>query len=818
MKTKLFFLLLFLLISTHIKSQVATIKGIVTDRDGNPIENASVTSGSAGTTTNKNGEYEFQLTAGNSVEIKFRHLSFNTYTRNVRLLKGKTLKFSPKLDIRTEEIEEVILENQREQVEGIVNIEPKIAQNVPSFGGGVESTLKTLPGVNFNNELSSQYNVRGGSFEENLVYVNGVEVYRPFLVRSASQEGLSFVNPNLTQNIEFSAGGFPAKYGDKLSSVLDITYKRPQQYGLAFEASLLGASLTLEGASKNQKFTGIIGARYRNNSLIYNNSDINANFDPNYTDIQSYLSYSISERFIVDFLGTYSRNLYNYTPISRQSNFGTVSDPKALIVNYRGKEEDKYETVFGALTGTYMVRDDFTLKLSTSTYNTHEQEHFDILAFYGIGDVNTDFGSENYGDINFIQSIGSQLDHARNNLNARISNISLKGTLLKKSGLIEFGIKYQREKFKDKIIEWQVIDSAGFSLRPPYLEPKNNQPYTPYEGPIIPYTSVRAKNEVLTDRLSGFVQWNKKTSLGDNIVWFNIGIRGQLWNVKPEGIESVSQFLLSPRGQFTIKPNWEKETFFRVSAGYYQQPPFYREMRDSLGVVHPEVKAQKSFNVVLGYDYSLELWDRPFNISLEAYYKHLTDVNPFTIDNVKIRYRARNNAVAYATGFDFRWNGEFVPGTESWLSIGYLRTEENIDGRGYISRPTDQRLKFAILFQDYVPKVPKLKLYLNMVYNTGVPGGSPSYADPYLYQNRLKDYFRTDIGISYVFVDIANPPRQGWQQPFKDLSVGIELYNMFDVQNSITNTWVKDISSDRYVAIPNYLSGRILNFKIAMRF
>ncbi len=759
-----------------------------------------------------------RVPSGNSIVIKFSHISFKTYSRRVRIQKGKILEFSPKLQVKREEIDEVIIKDDREEIEGAINIETEIVKDLPSITGGVENILRTLPGVNFNNELSSQYNVRGGSYEENLIYVNGTEVYRPFLVRSGAQEGLSFVNPNLTQKIEFSAGGFPAKYGDKLSSVLDITYKKPKEFSVELEASLLGASVTLGGASKNQKLSGIIGARYRNTSLIYNSLDVNGNFNPNYMDIQGYLSYAISNRFTLDFLGNYSLNKYNFTPISRQTNFGGIIRPQALVVHYRGKEEDKYETAFGSLSGIYSVSDHFTLNFTVSSFNTHEQEYFDILAFYGIGEVNTDLGSENFGDIDFVQSIGTQLDHARNNLNARISNASIKGTIRKNTNLIEFGIKYQHEQFKDRIIEWQVIDSAGFSLRPPHLQPKNDEPYTPYTGPIVPFINVHAINNVKTDRISGFAQWSKKTYIKDNIVWFNVGLRAQAWNVNPEGIESVSQFLLSPRGKFTIKPNWNNESFFRLSAGYYQQPPFYREMRDSLGVVHPEVKAQKSLNIVLGYDYTLQIWNRPFKIIAEAYYKKLTDVNPFTIDNVKIRYRAKNNAIAYATGIDFRFAGEFVPGTESWLSIGYLVTKENIDHRGYISRPTDQRFKFAILFQDYVPKIPQLKFYLNLVYNTGVPGGSPSYADPYLYQNRLPDYFRSDIGISYVIVDFQNPAKKNWQEAFKDFSVGLELYNMFDVQNTITNTWVKDISSNQYVAIPNYLSGRILNVKFAMKF
>ena len=818
MKTKLIFLLFFVFISTLTSAQTATIKGKVFDTNGVPIENVSVSYNKTGTTTNEYGEYDLVIPSNQNIDILFSHISYVKYVKRIRIQKGRTLQFSPKLNLRNEKFDEVIIKDQHAEAEGITKIDKEIAKIIPSANSGIESILKTLPGVNFNNELSTQYNVRGGSFDENLVYVNDIEVYRPFLIRSGQQEGLSFVNPNLTQNVKFSAGGYQAKYGDKLSSVLDISYRKPIQFAAAVELSLLGASATIEGISKDKKLNAIVGARYRNNSLFINSSDVNSNTKPIFTDIQTYISYQFIEKFSIDFLGSYAVNDYNFKPISRQSNFGTILNPIALVVNYEGKEKDKYKTIFGALKGVYSVNDDLTLQLTTSIYNTKEQEHYDILAFYGLGEVNTDFGSDNFGEVDFVQAIGSQLDHARNDLEAQISNVNLKATYRKNTNLFEGGIKYQHEDIKDKINEWQVIDSAGFSLRPPNQLPNNDEPYTPYNGPIVPFFSVKAKNKVNTDRISGFFQWSKKSNIKEHTVWYNLGIRAQYWTINAENIGSDNHIVISPRAQFAIKPNWDKDMMFRVSGGLYYQPPFYRELRDSLGVVHPEVKAQRSVHIVAGHDYSFKMWERSFKLVSEIYYKKLTDVNPFTINNVRIRYRARNNAEAFATGFDIRLNGEFVPGTESWFSFGYLLTKENIDNRGYISRPTDQRLKFAILFQDYVPTIPNLKMYLNLVYNTGVPGGSPSYADPYLFQNRLKDYFRADLGISYVFVDFQNPAKYKWQKVFKELSAGIELFNMFDVQNSITNTWVRDVSSSRSIAIPNYLSGRVLNVKIAMRF
>ena len=820
MKKALLPLLAFCLFMQNLAGQQSVIKGRVTDSLNQPIEDVSVTVNSVGTVTDSEGRYELEVAGDRRVVIVFRHISYKILTRSFRLQAGRTMNFSPRLYLREEQMKEIILTDDEEESEGIFRADPGTALTLPSANPGIESVLKTLPGVSFNNELSTQYNVRGGSFEENLVYVNGIEVYRPFLVRSGQQEGLSFVNPDLTQKVEFSSGGFQAKYGDKMSSVLDITYRKPERFSSRIEASFLGASATVEGRSKNERFKAIVGARYRNNSLLLNSTDLDANFNPNFTDLQTYLSYDLSDRLTLDFLGSYSLNNYEMTPVSRRTNFGTLNSPLTVVVNYDGKEEDRYETLLGALTARYLLTDELSLTLTASSYSTREQEYFDIISFYNLdeGGSNGDAGAPITGVDGDALLIGSQIDHARNDLVARINSLRASASWVRGDHHVELGLKYQHENIRDKINEWQVIDSSGFSLRPPGFQPSNEEPYEPFTGPLVPFIGVNADNDVDVSRVSGYLQWSKKSFIGDHKVWYNVGIRAQHWEISGQGLESQSHAVVSPRAQFSIKPDWDKDMIFRVSGGFYHQPPFYRELRDSLGVVRPEVKAQQAVHLVVGNDYSFTLWGRPFKLVSEAYYKDLTDLNPFTIDNVRIRYRARNNAVGYAAGFDLRWNGEFVPGTESWISLGYLQTQENIDGRGYISRPTDQRFKAALLFQDYVPSVPSLRMYLNLVYSTGVPGGSPSYADPYLYQGRLKDYFRSDLGISYVFVDLKNPPEKKWQRPFRELMAGLELFNMFDNQNSITNTWIRDLSAGRYVGVPNYLTGRVLNLKISMRF
>ncbi|CAI8359443.1 MAG: Uncharacterised protein [Flavobacterium sp. SCGC AAA160-P02] len=621
----------------------------------------------------------------------------------------------------------------------------------------------------------------------------------------------------MVQNINFSAGGFQAKYGDKLSSVLDITYRKPTEFTAKIDASLLGGSITLEDVYLDKKLTAIIGLRYRDNSLFVNSKQIETNFKPRFTDIQSFFSFKQNKKLTLNFLGNFSLNNYDYQPVTRRTRFGTVSDPLELIVFYDGQEQDKYLTAFGALSADYLVNDYLKLTTTVSAFNTQEEEYFDIAASYNLGEVDSNIGSQTFGDVTFSEGIGSQLNHSRNDLDALITNVQIRGDYKKDEHQINFGIKYQSEDIKDRIREWEVIDSVGFSIRPQSVVFINDQPYSPFTGPIEPFQNIRTKNTLTINRISGFLQYSKKGFIGEHKIWWNIGIRGQSWSVKSNQNLTVNQFIFSPRAQFAIKPDWEKDMLFRISGGVYSQPPFYRELRGFDGTINPKVKAQNSIHFVVGNDYSFTIWNRPFKLTTEFYYKHLTNVNPYSIDNVRIRYQANNNAKAYAAGFDVRLNGEFVPGNESWISLGVLKTKENINNRGYIARPTDQRFKLGILFQDYVPNFPDLKAYLNLVYNTGVPGGAPSYADSYDFQNRLRDYRRADLGILYVFTDTKKRFSSGWLSQFKELTAGIELFNMFDIQNSITNTWVRDVATKNQFGVPNYLSGRILNFKIGIR-
>lgn len=820
MKTPLLFIFISFFCSTAIFSQNAAIQGVILDENQIPVPFVNINAGKFGTQSNENGYYSLEIPANKKVKVVFSHLGFKKVEVPFLLSENEVVEFNPILKTSVEQIGSIVIKGDgRAFVEGVTSIDPETIRKIPGANAGVENLLKTLPGVTSNNELSTQYSVRGGNYDENLVYVNEIEVYRPFLIRSGQQEGLSFVNPDLVRSVHFSAGGFQAKYGDKLSSVLDITYRRPVGYAASLEASLLGANVSAEGISENRKFSGIIGLRYRNNALFVNAKETETDYKPIFADAQTYLIYNFSEKFELAFLGNISINKYNYQPSFRQTNFGTLQQPIALLVQYEGQEEDQYETYFGAFKATYAPHEDLQLRFISSAYNTKEQEYFDILAQYRLGQPNTQIGDEDLGEVEFSEGVGSQLTHARNDLDALIFNVAHKGTYKIEKNQIDYGVKYTHEDIRDRIREYEIIDSAGFSIRPPLPEFSNNEPYEAFDAPLEPYSNIRAMNETKIDRFSAYLQWSRRSSLGENKIWYNLGLRSQYWNVSGEEINSESHVVISPRAQFAIKPDWEKDMLFRISGGYYHQPPFYKELRGETGLVKPEVAAQQSIHLVLANEYSFLIWKRPFKLITEAYYKDLSNVNPYTIENVRIRYAAHNNAEAYAYGLDLRLNGEFVPETESWLSLGFLKTEENIDDRGFIARPTDQRFKLGILFQDYMPRIPNMKIYLNMVYNTGLPGGSPNYADPYLYQSRLRDYWRADVGFSYILIDEeSNFPEENWRSTFEELSIGFEIFNLFDRQNSITNTFVRDVYTKVQYAVPNYLSPRIFNLRVEMEF
>lgn len=825
---KTFYNLLFIIVfSITTFAQTAIVRGIVLDENRMPITNVEVfTANSLGTTSDKNGVYSLEIPANSLVTLTFTSIGLKKVQLNITLKPNQDFEFNPVLKIDAEQLGTVIVRSaNKATIEGLVSVDPKTIRSLPSASAGVEALLKTLPGVSNNNELSTQYNVRGGNFDENLVYVNEIEVYRPFLIRSGQQEGLSFVNTDLVKNVEFSAGGFQAKYGDKLSSVLDVTYKQPKKYGANAELSFLGGSLSLGGLSKNAKTSAIVGARYRDNSFLVDARDTESNFRQSFVDVQAYITHAFSSKFELSFLGNIATNLYEFEPTTRQTNFGTIDSPRALNVVFNGQEQDSYRTFFGALKAAYKPTKNLSLRFFSSLYQTQEQEYFDIISSYLVGRVSNAIGSDSFGEIDFIDGVGSQIAHARNDLDALIFNLQHKGTFTHTTNQFDWGVRYSREDIRDRVREFEFVDNSGNFVSPNLPEINEPSPLDPFDNRtdqrIIPFNNVRATNKVVINRFSGFGQWSKQTFINDHKIWINAGVRAQLWNVIGTGnnqsLNSENQITISPRGQFAIQPAWKKDMLFRLSTGLYHQPPFYRELRNLSGEVIPDVEAQQSFHISLSNDYSFKMWDRPFKLTSEIYYKNLTNVNTYTVENVRVRYRANNNATAFAQGLDFRINGEFVPGTESWFSLGYLKTEENQDNRGFIARPTDQRLKVGVLFQDYVKKIPNLKAYINLVYQTGLPGGSPTGADPYEFQQRLRDYRRADIGTFYELVSANKKAKTlRFLNNFKSFEIGFEIFNIFDFRNAATNTFVRDANSGNQFSIPNFLTPRLLNVKLRM--
>ncbi|WP_317131642.1 TonB-dependent receptor plug domain-containing protein [Pareuzebyella sediminis] len=793
---------------------------MVLDDHNLPLKEVNIRGDIGGTFSDSTGFYVLKITANKETNITFSHIGYGKVTlKNLKLNLNETFEFNPVLKSDAIHMTGVsVVPRSENNVEDIGTISPRVVRDIPGANAGVENILKLLPGVASSNELSTQYNVRGGNFDENMVYINDIEVYRPFLIRSGQQEGLSFINPTMVSKIRFSAGGFQSKYGDRLSSVLDIRYKMPTSFGTRLDLSFLGASATVESVSKNKDFTNISGIRYRNNSLLVNSQQTATNFKPIFTDFQSYSTYRLSSSFHIDFLGHVAFNDYRNEPVSRQTNFGTLSNPQLLTVNYAGHESNRYTTILGGLKANYYVNEHTTLKFVSSLYKSLEEERSDVIAAYRLGLVHPFDEASTQEDPDNIFGEGSQFNQAKNNFDAFVFTIGHKGSYRKAGKRMEWGFTYTHEDINDEIREYELIDSTALNVR--LYFPKITTTNFSDSSSAFPEISeaISAKNFISNDRLSGHIQFSEKQKWNSHTTYYNIGIRSQLWKINNQHAEAHTQFILSPRGQFAIKPDWKRDMVFRLATGLYQQPPFYRELRGPTGRVLPKVKAQKSYQLVLGHEYSFMWYKNPFTIIGEVFYKNLWHVNPYTLEDLRIRYGATNNATAYTYGTELRLNGAFVPGTESWLSIGFLRAKENINDRGYIARPTDQRFKLGILFQDYVPQYPNFKMYLNLVYNTGVPGGSPHHADPYRYQNRLRDYKRADLGISHIFVgENRRYPKNHWLYFLKELNSGIEIFNLFNNQNSITNTWVRDANENTQYAVPNFMTARVWNLKLMMR-
>lgn len=795
-------ILIFLLITQSIFSQDYTvIFGIVSDKLNKPVDfvNVSLLNTPIGTSTDKSGHYELKIPGNDTVTLVFSSVGFKPVHRKIIPGQDKRVEINQKLDIHIRYLDEIDIEDQRDKSPSLQRLDPKHANILTGFSGNVEAIIKTLPGVSSNNELSSQYSVRGGNFDENLVYVNDIEIYRPFLVRSGQQEGLSFINSDMVSSILFSAGGFDAKYGDKMSSVLDIQYKKPRAYESTVTLSLLGTSVHFEGISPDRRFTHISGFRYQTSQYVLKSLDVKGDYKPSFLDFQTYMTYDITDKFEIDVLGNLAQNKYLFVPENRETTFGTINEALKLKIYFDGREADKYLTYSGAVSAIYRPREKLNLKFIASTYQTDEKETFDIMGQYFLNELDKQLGSSKMGDSLMNIGVGTFLNHARNYLNIKVYNINHLGTLFKPKDKVQWGLAGQHEIFRNKINEWEMLDSAGYSV--------------PYTDSIISLALVDSAEIFLkTNRLTSFIQNTHTFQFDSSDIHLTIGLRGNYW-------DHNNQLVMSPRIAFDLQPGRIKSLLFRFASGLYYQPPFYKEIRELSGKVNEKIKAQQSIHFVFGVDYQFKAWNRPFKLVTEIYYKHLNYLIPYHVDNVRIRYLGKNMAHGYATGIDTKVFGEFVPGIDSWASLSVMESKENIDDdeHGYIPRPSDQLVNFGMFFQDYLPKFPTYKVTLSLLFGTGLPFGPPN-SERWEAYHRMPAYRRVDIGFSKIF--ISEDQKLSEKNPFrffKSLVLTAEVFNLLDINNTISYLWIEDIRGRQY-AVPNYLTSRRINLKLMAKF
>jgi hypothetical protein len=842
MKTSriLIFLFFLCIVNTGNAQQNGILSGNVRDQDNKPLElvNVAVLGSTTGSTTDQAGNYLLVVPASQEITVDFSFIGYKSKRYQVNFKPGEKKELNVVLMISFTELKDVEIKDKQVRSYNYVRLDPKDAKMIPTLSGGIEAMLKTLPGVSSANELSSQYSVRGGNFDENLVYVNGIEIYRPFLIRSGQQEGMSFVNTTLVSGIIFSAGGWDAKYGDKMSSVLDITYRKPDSAAASIQLSLLGAQGHVEGLSKNKKLTFLTGARYKTNQYVLKGLETKGNYKPNFIDVQGVVSYDLSSKVQLSVLGYYSRNSYQLIPESRQTNFGTIKEAYRLDIYFDGQEVDQYRMYLGAFSVDYKPNPVLMMKFIVSGFNTRESETFDVRGQYWIGKLENALGDEEFGNVTEVQGVGTFMEHARNYLDAGVFSTEYKGSYLWQGNFLNWGLKYQHEVVADQMSEWDLIDSAGYSLPNP---PVNIGGITDPKSDLELQHAIRTNIDLTSNRLMGHVQ-NTWDLLGEGRdLSVTAGLRFHYWDYN-------GQFLLSPRASIAYKPLWQRDVVFRFSTGYYYQPPFYKELRDIEGNLNPDIRAQKSIHFVAGMDINFLAWNRPFKFTTEAYYKYLDDLIPYIIDNVRIRYLAENNAHGYATGIDFKINGEFIEGTESWMSLSFLKTEEDIvddyyydyyneSGEkiipgytpdqtpvdsiryepGYIPRPSDQRVSFAIFFQDYLPLIPTLKAHLTLIFGTGLPFGAPD-SPKYTHTLRYPPYRRVDLGFSKLLIGPGTQFKD--KNPLRYIDnawISLEVFNLLQISNTVSYIWVKDINNRQY-AVPNYLTPRQLNIKLIVEF
>ena len=792
MDKKIMILLMALTFSINAIAQTFTLRGKVTDEDQNPVELATVACLKQGKVamTSLKGEYSLTLQSADSVVIQVSMIGYKTKTRVLRKPRGvQTLQMVLHEDNKM--LSQVTVTGQKIQTSQTQELKTEQLKQMPSAtGNAVEELIQSQAGVSTHSELSSQYNVRGGSFDENSVYINNVEVYRPFLVRSGQQEGLSIINPDMVEKIGFSTGGYEAKYGDKMSSALDITYKRPKKFEATAAMSLLGASAYV--GFSNKKLAWANGLRYKTNKYLLGSLDTDGEYKPSFLDYQTYLSYKPNKRWTIDFIGNISDNHYDFTPTDRETSFGTMENVKSFKVYFDGQEKDLFRTYFGTFSITRHFGDSTSVSLLGSAFSSKEQERYDIQGQYWLTQTET---SENLG-------VGTYFEHARNYLKSNVASVKLMVRHKTKRHAIEGGLTWKTESVKERSVEYEMRDSAGYSI--------------PHNGKdLYMIYSLKAANSLKANRIEGYLQdtYRFHGTNQETLYTLNYGIRFSHWNFNKETI-------VSPRVSLGIVPAFNQDLTFRLATGLYYQAPFYKELRDTSTVngvtiaeLNKKIKSQRSIHFIGAVDYRFKLNNRPYKFTAEAYYKALGNLVPYSVNNVKVVYYGNNECSGHAAGIDLKLFGEFVPGTDSWISLSVMDAKMKLNGKS-IPLPTNQRYGINMFFTDYFPGTDRWKMSLKLAYADGLPFSAP-HKELESNSFRAPAYKRADIGMSYRALN--NEDRKMKKSPFKNIWLGIDCLNLFGINNVNSFYWITDVTSHQY-AVPNYLTGRQINARLLFEF
>lgn len=793
MKLKLFILQIICLCAfVSAQAQTFTLSGRVIDENNDPVEFASVSCPKQGkmTMTSLKGDYSLQLQSADSVEIRFSMIGYKTKVRTLRRPRGKQT-MQVVLHSSDNALSEVTITGKRIETGQTQELSKEHLKSMPSTtGNAVEEMIQSQAGVSTHSELSSQYNVRGGSFDENSVYINNVEIFRPFLVKSGQQEGISVINPDMVEKIGFSTGGYEARYGDKMSSALNIEYRRPKRFEASATASMLGASAFV--GMSNKKFSWSNGLRYKTTKYLLGSMDTKGEYQPTFIDYQTYLTYSPNKRWDIKFLGNISDNHYNFTPEDRETNFGTMENVKAFKVYFDGHEKDVFRTFFGSLDITRKFNENTSLSLIASAFNTREQEKYDIQGQYWLTQTET---SENLG-------VGTYFQHTRNYLKAHVESAKLLFKTKQKKHNIEAAFTYKWEHIEENSVEYEMRDSSKYSI-----------PHTGKDLYMI--YSMRAKNTLTANRVEAYAQdtYRFTGSEGKTLYTLNYGLRLAYWSFTKETI-------LSPRLSLGIIPAFNENITMRFATGLYYQAPFFKEIRDTTttnGITYASLnrkaKSQRSIHFIAGFDYRFKMNNRPFKFTAEAYYKALGNLVPYSVNNVKVVYYGDNMCSGHAAGLDLKLFGEFVPGTDSWVSLSLMNTSMKLNGKS-IPLPTDQRYAVNLFFTDYFPGTTRWKMSLKLALADGLPFSAPHRE---LESNvfRAPAYKRADVGLNYRIID--NSDRHKKRNPIRNLWVGAECLNLFGINNVNSYYWITDVTGQQY-AVPNYLTGRQINVKLSVDF